>query len=656
MDRSFFSSRIEQLEALARDHSAPLHSLHALQNELKFRHTWRALKLRKDLARRIAEFDNLAGKSHPPPQLPETNSNLGVKLTKFNLSTRAANVMRAKGVVLVGDLCKLTESELLRLPGMGRKTINELRAILSSLGLQFGMNISCQIREIPETPKQALLPLRFHIDEPADLPGALKAHVMAAAVSERNVGWTIAHLGWDGAAARTLEAIGRPEKITRERVRQIVAKCCIKMGEREIVPGALGRAIKLIDRNAPVTQSRLDALLQESGLANASFDVVGIKRAADVFGVAFPFFLFDGFAETLVLRREQAKLPSEILRTVKLEVSAHGCVIDDQLSEIARQSAGEEVELSFVQFLLESEGSFARLDGCDDWWWRPTKARVGRNRLVNTITKVLAACAVISLSELRDACRRHVRSNHIAPPTRALGALCASTSFLKVINGRVERVENALRWEAILNPSERLLLEIFARRGPVLDSYTVSEEGISLGLNENSITIYKTYSPLLWRPVPGYLAVVGREIPIGLIDELERKKSRPKRSVIEFGWTKDHKVLLVRRVTEGIWLSGIVSIPSALQAFIQGNFTLSAVARHDLRTITVRDNNAFGFRSFLRMFGGEVGDALIMVFDPQSRTCAVWLGGHEIINVSRLGPDAVVTHLSGPNRQEEATK
>jgi hypothetical protein len=211
----------------------------------------------------------------------------------------------------------------------------------------------------------------------------------------------------------------------------------------------------------------------------------------------------------------------------------------------------------------------------------------------------------------------------------------------------VEAIPDRLDWNGVLNSSEMLLLDIFRLRGPVLDSYTVSEQGMALGMNENSLTIYKTYSPILWRPVPGYYSIVGSDIPVGTIDELERKKARPSKPTLEFGWTADHRIMVARRLTEGVWLSGIATLPSAVQKFIKDDFSLFAFSKHELGHIKIREASVFGLKPFFRMFGGDPGDVLVLLFDPQKKRCDSWLGGKELSHMIQAGPDSIVAYLSG---------
>jgi hypothetical protein len=215
----------------------------------------------------------------------------------------------------------------------------------------------------------------------------------------------------------------------------------------------------------------------------------------------------------------------------------------------------------------------------------------------------------------------------------------------------VERADGQFDWGSVLNPSEELLCTVFQDQ-LVLDSLAVSEKGMALGLNENSLGIYKSYSPLLWRPASGLYALVGSDIPAGLIERLEQRRGRPRKSALEFGWTSGHTMLLARHVTDGVWLSGILSLPAAVQKVIQGDFRLYGLGTHELGTVSIKKANAFGFKSFLRMFGGEVGDIIVTTFDPRAKRCAAWLGGAELLGIVQSGPDAVLSYLTKVSDEE----
>jgi DNA-directed RNA polymerase subunit alpha len=60
-------------------------------------------------------------------------------VAELELSVRAANVLEAAGVTTVGELVMLTESDMLKYRGFGRKALNEIKQILVGMDLRLGM-------------------------------------------------------------------------------------------------------------------------------------------------------------------------------------------------------------------------------------------------------------------------------------------------------------------------------------------------------------------------------------------------------------------------------------------------------------------------------------------------------------------------------------
>ena len=67
---------------------------------------------------------------------------LKTKLVDKDLSVRALNCLKAADVETIGDLVKLNRSELLKFRNFGKKSLTELDALLASLDLRFGMDVS----------------------------------------------------------------------------------------------------------------------------------------------------------------------------------------------------------------------------------------------------------------------------------------------------------------------------------------------------------------------------------------------------------------------------------------------------------------------------------------------------------------------------------
>ena len=71
----------------------------------------------------------------------QLNRYLLKKVDELELSVRSANCLKNDNIIYIGDLVQKTEAEMLRTPNFGRKSLNEIKEVLASMGLRLGMDI-----------------------------------------------------------------------------------------------------------------------------------------------------------------------------------------------------------------------------------------------------------------------------------------------------------------------------------------------------------------------------------------------------------------------------------------------------------------------------------------------------------------------------------
>ncbi|MGB0927005.1 MAG: DNA-directed RNA polymerase subunit alpha [Pikeienuella sp.] len=71
----------------------------------------------------------------------EFNPLLLKKVDELELSVRSANCLKNDNIVYIGDLIQKTEAEMLRTPNFGRKSLNEIKEVLTGMQLHLGMDI-----------------------------------------------------------------------------------------------------------------------------------------------------------------------------------------------------------------------------------------------------------------------------------------------------------------------------------------------------------------------------------------------------------------------------------------------------------------------------------------------------------------------------------
>jgi len=93
-----------------------------------------------------AAVPSMAGHAVPSASEGESDTNtinryLLKKVDELELSVRSANCLKNDNIIYIGDLVQKTEAEMLRTPNFGRKSLNEIKEVLSSMGLRLGMDI-----------------------------------------------------------------------------------------------------------------------------------------------------------------------------------------------------------------------------------------------------------------------------------------------------------------------------------------------------------------------------------------------------------------------------------------------------------------------------------------------------------------------------------
>jgi len=73
---------------------------------------------------------------------PELNRNLLKTIDELELSVRSYNCLKNENIIYVGDLVIRTEGEMLKTSNFGRKSLNELKENLKSMGLAFGTKLA----------------------------------------------------------------------------------------------------------------------------------------------------------------------------------------------------------------------------------------------------------------------------------------------------------------------------------------------------------------------------------------------------------------------------------------------------------------------------------------------------------------------------------
>ncbi len=107
-----------------------------------------AAKLLKDHMAIFINFEETPELTEEPAERAagQMNEVLNRSVEELELSVRSYNCLKNANIGTIGDLVQKTEAEMLRTKNFGRKSLNEIKEILQSLGLSFGMKFDSQGR------------------------------------------------------------------------------------------------------------------------------------------------------------------------------------------------------------------------------------------------------------------------------------------------------------------------------------------------------------------------------------------------------------------------------------------------------------------------------------------------------------------------------
>ena len=110
-----------------------------------------AAKLLKDHMAIFINFEEAptAFEETPAQAVEIRNENLNRSVEELELSVRSYNCLKNASIQTVADLVVRTEPEMLRTKNFGRKSLNEIKEILTAMGLSLGMKFDEKGNLIP---------------------------------------------------------------------------------------------------------------------------------------------------------------------------------------------------------------------------------------------------------------------------------------------------------------------------------------------------------------------------------------------------------------------------------------------------------------------------------------------------------------------------
>jgi len=108
------------------------------------------------------EIETAASSEERRPEIK--NENLNRSVEELELSVRSYNCLKNANIQSIGELVQKTEAEMLKTKNFGRKSLNEIKEILNSMGLSLGMKIDEHGNAVPGPTSNQVLPASAYGD------------------------------------------------------------------------------------------------------------------------------------------------------------------------------------------------------------------------------------------------------------------------------------------------------------------------------------------------------------------------------------------------------------------------------------------------------------------------------------------------------------
>ncbi len=103
-------------------------------------------------------FEELPDQADEPaqPGMDKMGDQLNRSVEELELSVRSYNCLKNANIQTIGELVQKSEAEMLRTKNFGRKSLNEIKEILGTMGLALGMRPDAHGRLVAPPPSHRL--------------------------------------------------------------------------------------------------------------------------------------------------------------------------------------------------------------------------------------------------------------------------------------------------------------------------------------------------------------------------------------------------------------------------------------------------------------------------------------------------------------------
>ncbi len=224
----------------------------------------------------------------------------------------------------------------------------------------------------------------------------------------------------------------------------------------------------------------------------------------------------------------------------------------------------------------------------------------------------------------------------IVPPRNVILAIYEAHPEFEIDKEGLVSPVNPLDYREELNSTEQIFVDVI-RSSPacVLDRASCARGCLKRGMNQNTFSLYLTYSPVIAHLGTGVWSLRGFQVDPAAVEAVRKANAaRPQeRRVLDHGWTADGDLWVAVRLPA---MTGnfVFGIPGAIRHLVSGRaFPAADEKGTPFGTVKIQDDgNSYGYGPFIRRRGGDEDDIMIVQFDLADGAAVLRLGDDELLD------------------------
>lgn len=461
-------------------------------------------------------------------------------------------------------------------------------------------------------------------------------------------------LGWRGSKPTTLQEAGDSVGISRERVRQIEKRVTDRLANRAVLLPKLDLATTLLETATPLSESDAAKLLAERRISRRPFSPTSIVELSNLLGRKTSLAFAEVKGQTFLVASNESdmglshciqvarKLAGKAGVASVFQVADETLIREDGSGNSILRDEGPNPEDIVRRVLSGAELGCEFLD--EDWFWF-TDLPEGRNRLANIANRVLSVAEPQTVSSIREGVRRVFRyraltnprySSLTVPPQSVIALFFQRHPDFRIDDESKVTSIKPLDFRRLLGEGEQILVDVLRSSAlGVLDRKTLVEACLRRGINENTLSVYSSYSPIIEHIGVDLWKLRGVHVDPTAVEAVRQQNHlRPReKRLLDYGWTAEGKLWVAWRLPEAR-STLVFGVPGAIRRYLADRkFVASSKnLERTFSNISINESGtAYGWNPILRHIGADTDDILLAEFDLTKAVVEISLADEAIL-------------------------